>query len=132
MFMLLLTFSQFTPLHLCHPPSFSPLSFLFIPFALSYIVLAISRSMIGPYSSISAGDPSPLGKRGWKRSEYRNAFYLLSLFYSVSLMFPFPCSLFLYLPSLSHSLSMCQEISLKAGCMQKSPELHHFAYSGLC
>lgn len=104
MLTLLLTFSQFTPLHLFHPPFFSPISFLLLPFALPYIVLAISQSTNGSYSSISGGDPSPLGERGWKPSEYRRAFYLfLSLFFSVSLMFPFPRSLSLSLP---HSLPL--------------------------
>lgn len=82
------------------------------PFALLYIVLAISRSTNGSYSSISGGDPGPLGDGELKRSECRNAFYLfLSLFSSVSLMFPFPRSLFLSLPlpplSLSPSHSVC-------------------------
>lgn len=91
----------------------SPSSPLFLspffcpPFALPYIVLAISQSTNGSYSSIIGGDPGPLGDRGWKLSECRKAFYLfLSLFSSVSLMFPFPRSVFLSLP-LPPPLSLC-------------------------
>ena len=93
------------PIHSSTPQPSSPLSlslslsppsiaFVLLPFALPYIVLAISQSTNGSYSSISGGDLGPLGKRGWKPCEYRKAFYLsLSLFSSVSLMFPFPRSL---------------------------------------
>lgn len=126
---LLLTSSPFTPLRLSHLPfslSLSPppsIAFVLLPFALPYIVLAISQSTNGSYSSISGGDLGPLGKRGWKPCEYRKAFYLsLSLFSSVSLMFPFPRSLSLSLPLLSHSLSYSPRLCLrrllwKPGCM---------------
>lgn len=127
--MFIFTFFLFTPLCLCQPPLFlSP--FFCPPFALPYIVLAISQSTNGSYSSIIGGDPGPLGDRGWKLSECRKAFYLfLSLFSSVSLMFPFPRSVFLSLP-LRPSLSLSPEIALKAGCVLNSPR--RFAYSGLC
>lgn len=114
--MLFLTFSQFTTPRPCHRLTFSPLSFVLFPLALSYIVLAISQSTNGSYSSITGGDPSPLGETGWKPSEYRKAFYLfLSLFYSVSLMFPFIRSLSL---SLSHSLPL--PVCVSGDCPKKS------------
>lgn len=99
-------------LSLSPPPS--SIAFVLLPFALPYIVLAISQSTNGSYSSISGGDLGPLGKRGWKPCEYRKAFYLsLSLFSSVSLMFPFPRSLSLSLPLLSHSLSYSPRLCLR-------------------
>lgn len=110
-------------------PLFCPRS----PCPPTYIVLAIGQSTNGSYSSITGGDPSPLGETGWKPSEYRKAFYLfLSLFYSISLMFPFIFSLSLSLPLSLHSLSVSREIAPKAACMQNSPALRRFTYSGLC
>lgn len=86
-----------------HPP---PLLLSFVPllFALPYIVLAISQSTHGSYSSMGRGDPGPLGERGWKPSEYRKPFYL-SLFILFSLMFSVPCSFSLSLPPLDVCVS---------------------------
>lgn len=110
-------------------PLFRPCS----PRPPSYIVLAIGQSTNGFHSSITGGDPSPLGETGWKPSEYRRAFYLvLSLFYSISFMFPLLFSLSLSLPLSPHSLSVSREIAQKAACMQSSPALRRFTYSGLC
>lgn len=58
----------------------SPISFVPLPFALPHIVLAISRSTNGSFSSISGEDPGPAGERGWRPSEYREAFLSRSLF----------------------------------------------------
>lgn len=96
--MLFLTFSPLTSLRLCYPPYFSP-------FALPYIVLAISQSTNGSYSSISGGDPGPLGERRRKPTEYRKAFYLFILFCLPHVSIPL-LPLFIS-PPLSPALCLC-------------------------
>lgn len=91
--MFFFAFFQVTPLYLCHLLSFSPL--IRPPFALLYIVLAISQSTNDSYSSINGGDCVPVGDGELKLSECRNAFLSLSLFILL-------CLPYVFIPSLSH------------------------------
>lgn len=113
--------TPFAPLHLVILPSFSPPSLLSsFPFALPYIVLAISQSHQWLlFFNKWRRSRARWGKEDGGRVNTERPFISFSL-YSVSLMFPFPRSLSLSPPPnppTPLSMSVSQEIALKAGCM---------------
>lgn len=99
--------SLFTPLHLHH----SPPSFVLLPFALPFIVLAISKSTNGTYSSISGGDPSPLGEKKMEAEWIQKGLLSLLLFILFCLPHVSIPSLPPFIsphPSFSHSPILCR------------------------
>lgn len=113
-------FFQFTPLYLC--PLIRP------PFALLYIVLAISQSTNDSYSSINGGDCVPVGDGELKLSECRNAFLSLSLFILLCLPYVFIPSLSFYL-SCTPPPTLSQEIGWLASCWMVHLTLPVAAYA---
>lgn len=115
---LFFTFSPFSLLSCLRHIFFPSISFVLLSFAFPYIVLAISQSTNESYSSISGGDPSLLGKADGSRVNTESPFISFSLYFlSPSCFYSLTPSLYLF-ATLSHSLSVSQEIALKAGCMQ--------------